>query len=145
MFISASLGDGGGVDGSSCCVGRIIYLPDLRCHTFANAVSGIGLSICSAVPLLKYIPECLPNLIFFSLWVSAFSSENLVSSSVRLYLPQVCFYFLPFSFGQINCFLATSGFFDLFLPPLGVAMEVWSVFPAFITLSLPSVLLEDSS
>lgn len=104
-FISVFLGAGGGVEGSSSCgiqscVGKDIYLPDLGCNTLANAVSGIGLSIYSPVSLLKYLPECLPNLIFFPIWVSAFSSENVVSSSVRLYLPQFWVFFLPFSFGQ---------------------------------------------
>lgn len=70
MFVSIFLGGGGEVEESShcgiqSCVGKDIYLPDLGCDTFANAISGVGLSICSAVPLLKYVPECLLNLTFF--------------------------------------------------------------------------------
>lgn len=58
----------------------------------ANAISGIGLCTCSAVPLLKYLLECL-SILYFSSLCNAFSSENLVFSSVRLYLHQ----FISFS------------------------------------------------
>jgi len=67
MFISIFLEDGGGVKGSARCVGKDYLFTRSGCSTFANAVSGIGLSIYSAVPLLKYLPECLLNLTFFLL------------------------------------------------------------------------------
>lgn len=79
--------------------------------------------------------------------MSACSYENPFASSVWLYLPQ--FYFvsllLLFSFGQINYILNSGGFFffNLLLPPLGVVMKISSIFPAFISLSLLSLLPED--
>lgn len=77
--------------------GRFIYLLDVGCNMFANAVSGIGLCTCSAVPLLKYLPECL-SIFYYSSLCNALLSENLVFSSVRLYLTD----FISFSHSLLD-------------------------------------------